>query len=129
VITRYEIEPAVGVKGAQIVNLMKDLARACHWYRCGWWKPFRAKPIWAGAAQSKRQIVRLSEIIGSDGYQNMSSRLAIAVGKDIAGQPVYGGSGQDAARAGGGYHWLGQISGHQCDDPVLAVQNRHGKSV
>jgi S-DNA-T family DNA segregation ATPase FtsK/SpoIIIE len=47
VITRYEIEPAVGVKGAQIVNLMKDLAAPCHWYRCAWWKPFRAKPIWA----------------------------------------------------------------------------------
>ena len=36
----------------------------------------------------KRQIVRLSEIVGSDGYQNMGSRLTMALGKDIAGQPV-----------------------------------------
>jgi len=36
----------------------------------------------------KRQIVRLSEIIGSDSYQNQTSRLTMALGKDIAGQPV-----------------------------------------
>jgi S-DNA-T family DNA segregation ATPase FtsK/SpoIIIE len=36
----------------------------------------------------KRQIVRLSEIVGSGSYQNIGSRLAIALGKDIAGQPV-----------------------------------------
>jgi S-DNA-T family DNA segregation ATPase FtsK/SpoIIIE len=47
VITRYEVEPAVGVRGNQVVNLMKDLSRALGWLPSGWWKPFPAKPAWA----------------------------------------------------------------------------------
>ncbi|RMD01390.1 DNA translocase FtsK [Aquitalea palustris] len=89
VITRYEIEPAVGVKGAQIVNLMKDLARALSLVSVRVVETIPGKTYMGlELPNPKRQIVRLSEIIGSDGYQNMSSRLAIAVGKDIAGQPV-----------------------------------------
>jgi S-DNA-T family DNA segregation ATPase FtsK/SpoIIIE len=89
VITRYEIEPAVGVKGAQIVNLMKDLARALSLVSVRVVETIPGKTYMGlELPNPKRQIVRLSEIIGSDGYQNMGSRLAIAVGKDIAGQPV-----------------------------------------
>ncbi|WP_199052690.1 DNA translocase FtsK [Aquitalea sp. ASV15] len=89
VITRYEIEPAVGVKGAQIVNLMKDLARALSLVSVRVVETIPGKTYMGlELPNPKRQIVRLSEIIGSDGYQNMTSRLAIAVGKDIAGQPV-----------------------------------------
>ena len=89
VITRYEIEPAVGVKGAQIVNLMKDLARALSLVSVRVVETIPGKTYMGlELPNPKRQIVRLSEIIGSDDYQNMSSRLAIAVGKDIAGQPV-----------------------------------------
>jgi len=89
VITRYEIEPAVGVKGAQIVNLMKDLARALSLVSVRVVETIPGKTYMGlELPNPKRQMVRLSEIIGSDGYQNMNSRLAIAVGKDIAGQPV-----------------------------------------
>ncbi|WP_293762556.1 DNA translocase FtsK [uncultured Aquitalea sp.] len=89
VITRYEIEPAVGVKGSQIVNLMKDLARALSLVSIRVVETIPGKTYMGlELPNPKRQIVRLSEIIGSDGYQNMSSRLTIALGKDIAGQPV-----------------------------------------
>lgn len=89
VITRYEIEPAVGVKGAQIVNLMKDLARALSLVSIRVVETIPGKTYMGlELPNPKRQIVRLSEIVGSDGYQNHSSRLTIALGKDIAGQPV-----------------------------------------
>jgi len=89
VITRYEIEPAVGVKGAQIVNLMKDLARALSLVSIRVVETIPGKTYMGlELPNPKRQIVRLSEIVGSDVYQNMTSRLTIALGKDIAGQPV-----------------------------------------
>ncbi|MCD5328965.1 DNA translocase FtsK [Chromobacterium piscinae] len=89
VITRYEIEPAVGVKGAQIVNLMKDLARALSLVSIRVVETIPGKTYMGlELPNPKRQIVKLTEIIGSDGYQNMASRLTMALGKDIAGQPV-----------------------------------------
>jgi S-DNA-T family DNA segregation ATPase FtsK/SpoIIIE len=89
VITRYEIEPAVGVKGAQIVNLMKDLSRALSLVSIRVVETIPGKTYMGlELPNPKRQIVRLSEIIGSDSYQNQTSRLTMALGKDIAGQPV-----------------------------------------
>ncbi|KZE35108.1 DNA translocase FtsK [Crenobacter luteus] len=89
VITRYEIEPAVGVKGAQIVNLMKDLARALSLVSIRVVETIPGKTYMGlELPNPKRQIVRLSEIVGSESYQAMGSRLAMALGKDIAGAPV-----------------------------------------
>src|SRR5574343_164474 len=89
VITRYEIEPAVGVKGAQIVNLARDLARALALVSVRVVETIPGKTYMGlELPNPKRQIVRMSEIVGSEGYQNMSSRLTMALGKDIAGQPV-----------------------------------------
>ncbi|XLM19456.1 DNA translocase FtsK, partial [Chromobacterium piscinae] len=89
VITRYEIEPAVGVKGAQIVNLMKDLARALSLVSIRVVETIPGKTYMGlELPNPKRQSVKLTEIIGSDSYQNMASRLTMALGKDIAGQPV-----------------------------------------
>ncbi|NDV12388.1 DNA translocase FtsK [Crenobacter caeni] len=89
VITRYEIEPAVGVKGAQIVNLMKDLARALSLVSIRVVETIPGKThMGLELPNPKRQIVRLSEIVGSGLYQNNASKLTMAMGKDIAGQPV-----------------------------------------
>ena len=89
VITRYEIEPAVGVKGNQILNLVKDLARALS---VG---SIRVVEIIPGKTSMgleipnpKRQIVRLSEVFSSQSYADMTSPLTIALGKDIGGHPV-----------------------------------------
>ncbi|MFA9438392.1 DNA translocase FtsK [Uliginosibacterium sp. sgz301328] len=89
VITRYEIEPAVGVKGSQIVNLVKDLARALSVMSIRVVETIPGKSCMGlEIPNPKRQTVRLSEIIGSQVYHNMASPLTVALGKDIAGNPV-----------------------------------------
>ncbi len=89
VVTRYEIEPAVGVKGSQIVGLAKDLARALSLVSIRVVETVPGKSCMAlELPNPKRQIVRLSEIIGSQAYHGMHSPLSVALGKDIGGQPV-----------------------------------------
>jgi len=89
VITRYEIEPAVGVKGSQIVNLVKDLARALSVVSIRVVETIPGKSCMGlEIPNPHRQTVRLSEILGSEAYHGMHSPLALALGKDIAGHPV-----------------------------------------
>jgi len=89
VITRYEIDPAVGVKGSQITNLVKDLARALSVVSIRLVETIPGKTYMAlELPNSKRQIVQLSEILGSKVYADMHSVLTIAMGKDIAGNAV-----------------------------------------
>src|SRR3954471_10753822 len=89
VITRYEIEPAVGVKGSQIVNLVKDLARALSVVSIRVVETIPGKSCMGlEIPNAHRQTVRLSEILGSHAYHASHSALAIALGKDIAGNPV-----------------------------------------
>ncbi len=89
VITRYEIEPAVGVKGSQITNLVKDLARALSVVSIRLVETIPGKAYMAlELPNPKRQVVRLSEILGSQVYADMGSVLTIAMGKDISGKPV-----------------------------------------
>ena len=89
VITRYEIEPAVGVKGAQIVNLARDLARALALVSIRVVETVPGKACMAlELPNPKRQMVKLSEIISSKPYNDMSSPLTVCLGKDIGGLPV-----------------------------------------
>lgn len=89
VITRYEIEPATGVKGSQVVNLAKDLARALSMTSIRVVETVPGKSCMAlELPNAKRQVVRLSEIVGSRAYQEASSPLTVVLGKDIGGQPV-----------------------------------------
>jgi S-DNA-T family DNA segregation ATPase FtsK/SpoIIIE len=89
VITRYEIEPAVGVKGSQIMNLIKDLARALSVVSIRVVETIPGKHYMGlELPNPKRQVVRLSEILSSKSYAGMNSPLTIAMGKDIGGQPV-----------------------------------------
>ena len=89
VITRYEIEPAVGVKGSQIVNLVKDLARALSVVSIRVVETIPGKSCMGlEIPNPHRQTVRLSEILGSEAYHGLHSPLALALGKDIAGRPV-----------------------------------------
>ena len=89
VITRYEIEPAVGVKGSQITNLVKDLARALSVVSIRLVETIPGKAYMAlELPNPKRQMVQLSEILGSQVYADMGSALTIAMGKDISGKPV-----------------------------------------
>jgi DNA segregation ATPase FtsK/SpoIIIE, S-DNA-T family len=89
VITRYEVEPAIGVKGSQIVNLVKDLARALSVYSIRVVETIPGKSCMGlEIPNPHRQIVRLSEIVSSRAYHEMHSPLTLALGKDIAGNPV-----------------------------------------
>ncbi|MDH4095624.1 MAG: DNA translocase FtsK, partial [Betaproteobacteria bacterium] len=89
VITRYEVEPAVGVKGSQIVNLVKDLARALSVVSIRVVETIPGKSCMGlEIPNPNRQTVRLAEILGSEVYAEMHSPLALALGKDIAGNPV-----------------------------------------
>jgi S-DNA-T family DNA segregation ATPase FtsK/SpoIIIE len=89
VITRYEIEPAVGVKGSQIVNLARDLARSLSLTSIRVVETIPGKNYMGlELPNPKRQIVRLTEILGSKVYNDSSSSLTIALGKDIAGHAV-----------------------------------------
>jgi S-DNA-T family DNA segregation ATPase FtsK/SpoIIIE len=89
VITRYEIEPATGVKGNQIVNLVKDLARALSVMSIRVVETIPGKSCMGlEIPNPKRQIVRLSEILGSEVYSHMASPITLTLGKDIAGKPV-----------------------------------------
>ncbi|MFO1321853.1 MAG: DNA translocase FtsK 4TM domain-containing protein [Burkholderiales bacterium] len=89
VITRYEIEPATGVKGSQIVNLVKDLARALSVLSIRVVETIPGKSCMGlEIPNPKRQTVRLSEILGSEVYGDMGSPITLVLGKDIAGKPV-----------------------------------------
>jgi S-DNA-T family DNA segregation ATPase FtsK/SpoIIIE len=89
VITRYEIEPATGVKGSQVVNLAKDLARALSLVSIRVVETIPGKSYMGlELPNPKRQMVRLSEILGSQTYHSSASLLTMALGKDIAGNPV-----------------------------------------
>src|SRR5450830_839634 len=89
VVTRYEIEPATGVKGSQIVGLARDLARSLSLTSIRVVETIPGKNYMAlELPNSKRQIVRLTEILGSKVYNDGVSSLTIALGKDIAGKPV-----------------------------------------
>jgi len=89
VITRYEIEPAVGVKGVQIVNLVKDLARALSVVSIRVVETIPGKSCMAlELPNPKRQIVKLLEILSSAVYNDAPGALTLALGKDIAGKPV-----------------------------------------
>jgi S-DNA-T family DNA segregation ATPase FtsK/SpoIIIE len=89
VVTRYEIEPATGVKGSQIVNLARDLARSLSLTSIRVVETIPGKNYMAlELPNPKRQIVRLTEIVGSKVYNDSPSSLTVALGKDIAGKPV-----------------------------------------
>ncbi|MBS0608234.1 MAG: DNA translocase FtsK, partial [Proteobacteria bacterium] len=89
VITRYEIEPATGVKGSQIVNLAKDLARSLSLVSIRVIETIPGKNFMAlELPNAKRQTIRLTEILGSQVYHDAKSLLTMGLGKDIVGAPV-----------------------------------------
>jgi S-DNA-T family DNA segregation ATPase FtsK/SpoIIIE len=96
VITRFEVEPALGVRGSQIVGLMKDLSRGLGLTSIRVVETIPGKTCMGlELPNAKRQMIRLSEILEADVYRDSKSFLTIAMGKDIVGNPVV----TDLARA------------------------------
>jgi S-DNA-T family DNA segregation ATPase FtsK/SpoIIIE len=89
VITRFEIQPAPGVKVSRISSLAKDLARALSV------TSVRVVEIIPGKSvvgleipNEERETVLLHSVLSSEVYQHSSSTLTIVLGKDISGLPV-----------------------------------------
>ena len=88
-ITRYELEPAAGVKGSQVINLSKDLARALSVSSIRVVETIPGKTYMGlEIPNPNRQIVFLSEIMNSKIFADTASLLTVALGKDIAGNPA-----------------------------------------
>ncbi|TAL89387.1 MAG: DUF87 domain-containing protein, partial [Rhodanobacter sp.] len=89
VITRFEMEPAPGVRGSQVSSLDKDIARGLSVVSVRVVDVIPGKNvIGLEIPNTRKQIVYLSEILRSDKYDQMKSPLALALGKDIGGKPV-----------------------------------------
>ena len=89
VITRFEVEPAVGVRGNQIVALMKDLARGLGRTSIRVVETIPGKTCMGlELPNEQRQMIALSEILDSPAYRDADSLLTLAMGKGITGDPV-----------------------------------------
>ena len=89
VITRYEIEPATGVKGSQVLGLAKDLARSLSLVSIRVVETIPGRTTMAlELPNAKRQMIRLAEILGSQIYHDAQSQLTMGLGKDIVGAPM-----------------------------------------
>ncbi|MBB5210380.1 DNA translocase FtsK [Microbulbifer hydrolyticus] len=89
VVTRFEIQPAPGVKVSRITNLAKDLARSLAVISVRVVEVIPGKSVVGiEIPNENRQMVRLSEVIGAEVYDKANSALTLALGHDISGQPV-----------------------------------------
>ena len=89
VITRFEIQPAAGVKVSQISNLAKDIARSLSAISVRVVEVIPGKDtIGIEIPNENREIVRLSETLKSSAFADAKSPLTLALGKDISGIPV-----------------------------------------
>lgn len=89
VVTRFELQPAPGIKVSRISGLAKDLARALSISSVRIVEVIPGKPVVGlEIPNESREIVRLREILACEEYENSKSMLMMALGKDIAGRPV-----------------------------------------
>ncbi|MDO4247617.1 MAG: DNA translocase FtsK [Neisseria sp.] len=89
VITRYEIEPDVGVRGNAVLNLEKDLARSLGVASIRVVETIPGKTCMGlELPNPKRQVIRLSEIFNSPQFRESRSKLTLALGQNIIGEPV-----------------------------------------
>lgn len=89
VITRYELEPAPGVKIQRIVNLSDDIALTMKASSVRVVAPIPGKNrVGVEVPNTQTSIVFLKEVLACDEFRNAESKLTLALGKDIAGKPI-----------------------------------------
>ena len=89
VITRFEIQPAAGIKVSRITNLAKDLARSLAVISVRVVEVIPGKTVVGiEIPNENREIIRLGEVIASDEFDKVKSPLSLALGKDISGLPI-----------------------------------------
>lgn len=89
VVTRFELEPAPGLKASRLTGIAKDLARSLSK------TSVRVVEVVPGKAvigleipNPEREVVRLKEVLESPVYQDAKSPITLGLGKDISGSPV-----------------------------------------
>ncbi|MEX2468916.1 MAG: DNA translocase FtsK 4TM domain-containing protein [Pseudohongiellaceae bacterium] len=89
VITRFEVQPAPGVKVSRISNLVKDLARSLAVISVRVVEVIPGKTvIGIEIPNEKREVIQLSQVLSSPEFDRASSPLSLALGHDIVGKPV-----------------------------------------
>jgi len=89
VVTRFEIQPAPGIKASRITGLAKDLARSLAVVSVRVVEVIPGKSVMGiEIPNAHREMVRMSEVISSEVYENAKSPLTMALGHDISGQPI-----------------------------------------
>ena len=89
VVTRFEIQPAAGIKVSKISGLAKDLARSLAVVSVRIVEVIPGKSVVGiEIPNERREMVRLKEVLGSSAYVDATSPLTLALGKDIAGSSV-----------------------------------------
>ena len=90
-ITRYELKPAEGVRVSKIANLADDIALNLAAATIRIEAPIPGKQaVGIEVPNKERENVTFREVLESDKFQNNNSKLSIALGKDVAGNPVVG---------------------------------------
>lgn len=89
VVTRFELQPAAGVKASRITNLAKDLARSMAVVSVRVVEVIPGKSVVGIEIPNEhREMVRLTQVLSSTVYDNSKSPLTLALGNDIAGEPI-----------------------------------------
>ncbi len=89
VVTRFEIQPAPGTKASKITNIAQDIARSLAVMSVRVVEVIPGKSVVGiEIPNPNRKMVRLTEILSSDKFNNSSSPLSMALGHDIAGKPM-----------------------------------------
>ena len=88
VVTLYELEPAPGIRSARVIGLADDVARSLSVTAVRIATVPGRNVIGIEVPNAKRETVFLSELLGADAYGKHPARLALALGKDIGGEPV-----------------------------------------
>ncbi|MES2497279.1 MAG: DNA translocase FtsK 4TM domain-containing protein [Pseudomonadota bacterium] len=88
VVTMYELEPAAGIKASRVIALADDIARNMSAMSARIAVIPGRTVIGIELPNAKREMVSLSELIASDAFEEISSGLALVLGKNIGGDPV-----------------------------------------
>ena len=88
VVTLYELEPAPGIKSSRIISLADDIARSMSAVSARVAVVPGRNAIGIELPNAKRDMVYLRELLETQDYENASSRLTLALGKNIGGEPV-----------------------------------------
>lgn len=89
VVTRFELQPAAGVKASRITNLAKDLARSMAVVSVRVVEVIPGKSVVGIEIPNEhREMVRLTQVLSSSVYDDSKSPLTLALGNDIAGEPI-----------------------------------------